>query len=59
MGLMKEFEMDVISEFAQRIGVSEQVIYNNEFLYGVACLYAERKLQKNLEKIRQALQETN
>ena len=43
---MKEYLMEKVAEFAIRIGIDEEAIYKNDFLYGVATLYAERKLKE-------------
>ena len=45
MGIMKEYLMEKITEFAKRVGIDEEAVYRNDFLYGLAVLYAERKLK--------------
>jgi len=45
MGAVKEYLMEKITEFAKRVGVEEEAIYRNTFLYDLAVLYAERKLK--------------
>jgi len=45
MGIMKEYLMEKITEFAKRVGIDEEAIYRNDFLYDLAVLYAERKLK--------------
>jgi len=46
MGMMKRYLMEKIAEFAIKIGVTEEAIYNDDFLYERATAYAQLKLQQ-------------
>jgi len=41
MGMMKEYLAKKVAEYAELIGVKEEAIYKDSFLYGLAQLYAE------------------
>ncbi len=46
MGMMKQFLMEKIAEFAISIGVDEELIYTNDRLYELATTYAQLKLMQ-------------
>ena len=59
MGLMKEHLMKKITEFAKKVGIDEEAIYKDDFLYSMATEYAERGLQRNMNRILEAIKESN
>ena len=50
MGLMKEYLMKEITEYARLIGVDEEAIYKDDVLYGCATMYAKAKLAEECKE---------
>jgi len=46
MGLMKRFLEEKITEFANEIGVDEELVYEDDILYDWATRYAQLKLMR-------------
>jgi len=46
MGLMKNFLIEKVEEFAVKEGLDSREVYNSSELYGKACDYADQELRK-------------